>query len=739
VRKGAVKLLRSALQNKEDTQVALNLARATFEQTLPLIRFIDKASNEALHEYLIDLVAYLKDIFPESHEERARQVLLNLVDFITKGTDPAVMNLLLKTVQMLATRYPALVNSEWPRYFGVLQDRLRSHTLAGDVRIFITDLLRVILAAAERPVVEQYGPQIVAIFDKAKNGKEYLSSYLLLSTFYGVISHHTIGSLQKEVSDTCETLIEVFDTKVEMKLRKIIIEAFAPLIKLREMIKKPTFLRLLKIILNSFSFEGLHLSCINSLQSFGGNNGELDPDISSVMEGVVLKLVELFHSKNKIYQINIIKVLEALEEDSLLKLSEQTRGHILNGFTLVIEKCDQSTSRLISSFLIKFHDKYRNHAESGVCLTKLRSFVSEDHALEEDFLANLIEIHVRYIAQGEFRKEVDGMYESIKNNPNANTDHSALFLSILFLRCTDVSNLVKTLAEEIVSKRSKNFCLSLSLLGHLGVASDISKEERLIKALVGYTDSPEAKIKFNAIKCLTGLAIPNLELFKPTLKSSVMSTVEKRIFFFSAVQILFDHLPKEVTEDSQLNFLHYLENLVETVEPSEQSDLFKAIGKILKHNPTRIEHGLAKYASNKKPVYLLLVNSVSKHIFDKSLDIQEFPVCLKTLTSSLSHEDIEVQASALIAIDAIHHSSPSAIEKLLNIDFSKILAERMRFNEALVEKIDMGSFKHVIDKGLPLRKASFSFIHRMSLNPMFNIQPFLQSIIQGLGKPLVNH
>jgi hypothetical protein len=699
-----------------------------------LIRFIDKSSNEALHEYLIDLVSYMKDIFPETHEQQARRVLLNLLDFITKGTDPAVMNLLLKTVQILVTRYPAVVNSEWARYFAVIKDRLRSNSLSGDARIFITDVLRVILSAAEKSVIETYGAQIVEIFNKAKNGKECLASYLLLSTFYQSISEQRILSLQPQVSSTCETLLDVFDTKVEMKLRRLILEAFAPLIRLRELLPNQSFLRLLGILLSAFAFEGLHLAAIHSLQSFRAGDGQLEPQAAQVMEAVVLKLVELFHSKNKIYQINIIKVLEAIEEDSLVRLSEKTRGQILNGFSLVIEKCDQSTSRLISSFLIKFHGKYRDHAESSVCLTKLRSFVSEDHALEEDFLANLIEIHVLYISPEEFRKEVDGIYDSIKNNPNANIDHWALFLSILFLRCTDVSSLVKTLAEEIVSQRSKNFCLSLSLLGHLGVASDISKEERLIKALVSYTDSPEAKIKFNAIKCLTGLGIPHLELFKPTFKSSVMSTVEKRIFFFNSVQILFDHLPKEVTEESQLNFLNYLENVIESVEPSEQMDLFKAIGKILRRNPGSIEGVLAKYASNKRPVYLQLANCISKHIFDKLLDIQAYPVALKTLASSLSHDDIDVQASALIAIDAIHHSSPHAIERLLNIDFSRLVADRMRFNDSLVEKIDMGSFKHVIDKGLPLRKASFSFIHRMSLNPMFNLQPFLQSIIQGLGK-----
>ena len=68
------------------------------------------------------------------------------------------------------------------------------------------------------------------------------------------------------------------------------------------------------------------------------------------------------------------------------------------------------------------------------------------------------------------------------------------------------------------------------------------------------------------------------------------------------------------------------------------------------------------------------------------------------------------------------------------MEFCNTMAAKMLPNAALVDKIEMGVFSHRIDNGLPLRRACFSFLFRLCKSEIFNVHPFLDAVIKGVGE-----
>lgn len=614
-------------------------------------------------------------------------------------------------------------------------DRLKGKDLSPESRNSMIHCVRSVLTCASKQSVESSGSKIVELFEKGKSGKESLACYHLICTLYEVIGKYEITSLQDKVSITCQDLIEAASSKsVELKVKKTVIEAFGPLISLRGTIGTNRLIEVLQVILASLGLEALHFACIGALERFGIDTSVAqNKQIDSIVNEIIEKLVDLFSSKNKIYQVNIMKVLEAFHKDPSLTVSEENKRRILQAFCSLLERCDISTVKIISGFILQFNQSYRGFSqEINQAIQTMRNlalFSSPD----DEFLPTLVSVHKTFISAEDYEATIYQIYEKTKKDPNTEVSQASLFLYFMFQSLSDLNKLVQEIAEEVVSKRSANFCLSLGLLSHLGYLKDLSKHDKLMAVVLDACSSSEAKVKLSGIKCLTGLGVSNLDNFRSIFNTIIPKNVETRMFFFTAVQSIFQYLSPQAPQDSADKFLAYLHEFVEVVEDSEKAELFKAYGKVIKRNVTLIEPTFKRLSSAQKGVYKVLGASICKQIFDKDLDLDSYPTAKELLLSSVNSVDPEVETAAFVSLDAIHCSNPQSIEKLLNMQFCHTMAQKMLTNQALVEKIEMGLFSHKIDNGLPLRKACFSFLHRLVKSDFFNIQPFLSAVIAGLG------
>jgi hypothetical protein len=657
-----------------------------------------------------------------------------IIQFLGRETDSTIIGLIQRNITTLAQKHKKVVSSKFESLLTTVTNRLKGKELSHEGRVGIIGCVRAALPALDKEVALKTGKNIFALFDKYKDSKESLSLYQLLGGLYPLVSGLGLDAFSANVDATCEELVKAASSKVELKVKKTIIECFGPVLALRKQFSTSRLLKVLEILHDSLALEALHFSCIHALEHLRDTpSAKADTEIDNSVNRIIQKLLELFATKNRLYQVGIVRVLEGILRDSSIKLSEANEKAILQTFSSLMEKIDVPTSKIIINFLLSFEDRYKKYsAEIGKLLQTMRVMVSASNA-DDEYLQLLVSGHKSFLPAADYASTINKIYDTMKKDPNTEVSQSSLFLYFLFRSLPNLEPLFMDIAQEIISKRSANLCLSLSLLGHLGYIKDMSKEERLMTIISDAINNKEATIKFNAIKCLTGLATNSLGNFKPILNASIAKNVENRMFFFTSVQQIFDYLSPDVPRECVSQFLAYLLDFVEVIEEGERADLFKAFGKVLRNAPETIEEVYKKLSAQNKPLYSLLGVTACKQIFDRQLDLENYPTVREMLIKSIDSVNPDVETGAFVSLDAIHCSNPKTVEKLLNLHFCNIMAKKMLVDQSLVEKIEMGMFSHKIDNGLKLRKACFSFLFRLCKSEIFSIQPFIQAVIAGIG------
>ena len=645
-----------------------------------------------------------------------------------------MLTLVQRNIQVLTQRYREVVDTQFSSLLSVATIRLKGTELSHDSRVALYGCLKAGLPALTKGTVERTGKELFTLFEKGKDSKESLAVYQLLDGFLPLISGLSLEIFSENVSTATEDLVKAASSKIELKIKKTIIECFGPVLALRKSISATRFLKVLEILRDSLGLEALHFACIHSLEKIGNTpSAAASAQIDEAVNSIIPKLLDLFATKNRLYQTGIVRVFEGLLRDGNIKISAANEKAILQTYSTLLEKCDVPTAKIIANFLLSFEPVYKNFsAEIGKVLQTMRGMVSASNA-DDDYLQTLVALHKIFIPNSEYANTVNKIYDTMKKDPNTDVNQSAIFIYFLFRSLPNVGSIVQDLVEEITSKRSTNFCLSLSILGHLGYLKDYSKEDKLLLVITSSVNNKEATIKSNAIKCLTGLATNSLNNYQQILNSTIAGNVENRMFFFNAVQQIFDYLSPEAPEECVKQFLSYLLNFVEVVEEGERAELFKAFGKVLRNSTSLIEETFNKLSANSKNLYALMGVSACKQVFDKSLGLEEYPSAKELLLKSIDSVSPDVETAAFVSLDAIHCSNPKTVEKLLNMQFCNIMAKKMLIDQSLVEKIEMGLFSHKIDNGLKLRKACFSFLFRLCRSEVFSIQPFISAVISGIG------
>ena len=96
------------------------------------------------------------------------------------------------------------------------------------------------------------------------------------------------------------------------------------------------------------------------------------------------------------------------------------------------------------------------------------------------------------------------------------------------------------------------------------------------------------------------------------------------------------------------------------------------------------------------------------------------PLTVKILTEDLctlmANADIEVKKNALEALTSIIHGNWHTMKNDLRACIGDILnfaLQETTIRKDLIQEVDLGPFKHKVDKGLPMRKAAFQLLETL--------------------------
>lgn len=99
-----------------------------------------------------------------------------------------------------------------------------------------------------------------------------------------------------------------------------------------------------------------------------------------------------------------------------------------------------------------------------------------------------------------------------------------------------------------------------------------------------------------------------------------------------------------------------------------------------------------------------------------------------------SSTDLNVRKQVLLCITTVAHTCPQAIQPHIPV-LLKQLYPMVMPDKSLVRTVDLGSFKHTIDDGLPVRKAVFGTLDTLqaSLGQHVDMQEFCRHVMNGIN------
>jgi cullin-associated NEDD8-dissociated protein 1 len=161
----------------------------------------------------------------------------------------------------------------------------------------------------------------------------------------------------------------------------------------------------------------------------------------------------------------------------------------------------------------------------------------------------------------------------------------------------------------------------------------------------------------------------------------------------------------------------------------------ECLGKLAAIAPDRILQYLALKSRAEQPLVRWTVVTSVKYISTMETPAAALTQHAPQLAKLLKDEDLHVRRAAIIGFNSIAHHRPRVIRDIAQADIIPVLFEMTAVNPALKRTVDLGPFKHTVDDGLPLRKASFQCLLTMldTMPDVMPVQKFLEHVAKGLA------
>lgn len=165
----------------------------------------------------------------------------------------------------------------------------------------------------------------------------------------------------------------------------------------------------------------------------------------------------------------------------------------------------------------------------------------------------------------------------------------------------------------------------------------------------------------------------------------------------------------------------------------------ESIGKLFIKHPNQIVEPLRKAMLNSDELTVATCASSFKFSAHKNQNPQFFVPFVDVLISMIGQDNIEIKKNCLVSLMSIAFNpklKPCLKDKLAAL--VQIVLPQTIQRKDYITTVDLGPFKHTIDKGEPIRKAAYSLLETISESFSFNQIDVVDTTIQGLADPCID-
>jgi hypothetical protein len=536
------------------------------------------------------------------------------------------------------------------------------------------DLLKFYSAVLENNDLKYFGNEldyIVEVINGGLTGKNHISILNSIET--------SIDLLNLTYNDTlAHSIIQIAgSSKNDSELRNTAIQSLADLRTLPSEVVS----QILTLLVSSLNYEPIVISTIN----------------------VISSLVETYHSQISISQIN-----EIVNKYEPLTRNTNYSANTVESLSIIVRYFNVDTS--IGDILLQLFNENKHQSQ----ILKVLSHLNYDNSrLKSIFLkASLIDEVDEEALLNISKKIGSELIPDLERNSD-NTRNIKILANIVISE--GLTQYIRDREQELL--KHENTAFNIKLLGFIGEVEDLTIS---VEDLIGFFQEDESKIY--AAETLGKLISKNHQQYVGKFLEKIRNDEHRYLLLISIKQVL------KTNNGLTFEMFHEIwdtifEVLVDTEEFDEDLSKISAlsIGLILINNNdknyfyNKACDSLKSEQSNESIIYSIIASIKFILAYDDIASIELLESLLLEVFDRISDEDLRIKQISLITLVTALNNQFSLLIPYLPIILPKIY-EELAAKKQYQETLQIGPFKHKVDKALEIRKNAFEILYKLSSN-----------------------
>jgi len=281
--------------------------------------------------------------------------------------------------------------------------------------------------------------------------------------------------------------------------------------------------------------------------------------------------------------------------------------------------------------------------------------------------------------------------------------------------------------------------IGLSALGEIGITVNLNEESsRARMSIFNRLDDKSCNdaVRSVAATALGNSTLGNMDMYLPQIMEALQTREEQSeqyLLLASLRQIIVKQGSKHPQSVPVQELVAILEKHCSSDEEGVRNMVAECLGKLAVVDPEDIVPYLAKSTTHPQALHRWTVMMSLKYAVLDASPVALLQENIKAFVTLLSDQDLRVRRAAITSFTSVAHHRSVIIREVTQTAIVPCLLKESR--TSIQRTVDLGPFKHKVDDGLPIRKASFSCILTMleTMPEVFPVLEFLPYLAQGLG------